>query len=197
MSDESSIPPIVIVVSAYNRAVTGKLLEGARSVYLERGGDAGHLGVFEVPGTFELSVAAATAIKANLWHGVVCLGCVVRGETTHDEHIARAVTHSLSELSIEHAMPIGYGVVTTLDAEQALARAGGDKGNKGADAMHAVLDTISAVEAIAIAGRKGRPGDSHVVEAHYEDKTDDTAGNPTESAAERSAQAGSGQETGE
>lgn len=174
-SHEDAIPPIAIVVSAYTRAVTGAMESGARDAYLARGGDAAHLGVFEVPGAFELVAAAAHAVRAEVWKGVVCLGCVIRGETTHDEHLARAVTHELASMSARSGTPIGYGVVTTLDLDQALARAGGDKGNKGADAMHAVLDTLGALGAIDRAAHEHDLGTHFVLDGGRGDKMGDRA----------------------
>ena len=151
-------PPVAVVVSRYNTSVTSRLLEGARGEYARRGGSESSVAVFEAPGTFELPAIAAAAARSGVWRGVVCLGCVVRGETTHDEVIAHAVAHALAELSVTSGLPVGFGVVTAQSIALAAARAGGDKGNRGADAMAAVLDAVGSMAAVRDAAAALRPG---------------------------------------
>ena len=151
-------PPLAVVVSRYNASVTSRLLEGARAEYARRGGTDASLAVFEAPGTFELPTVAAAAARAGVWRGVVCLGCVIRGETSHDEVIAHAVARALAELSVTSGLPVGFGVVTAQSIAHAAARAGGDKGNRGADAMAAVLDAAGSIAAVRDAAAARRPG---------------------------------------
>lgn len=134
------------------------MLDGAVVEYLRRGGDAADLAILEAPGTYELVAIAGAAARTGRYQAIVCLGCVIKGETTHDEHIARAVAHGLIDLTNTHAIPFSYGVVTTLNTKQAQARAGGDKGNKGADAMAAALDAADAMRAVREADQADRPG---------------------------------------
>jgi 6,7-dimethyl-8-ribityllumazine synthase len=150
--------PSAVIVSRYNTSITGVMLEGAIAEYERRGGAETELAVIEAPGTFELVSIANAAARSGLYGSVVCLGCVIRGETTHDEHIARAVAHGLAEISIATGLPVAFGVVTTMNIEQARSRAGGDKGNKGADAMGAALDAAAAISAIADAKSSHSPG---------------------------------------
>lgn len=150
--------PSAIVVSRYNTSITGVMLDGAVEEYLRRGGDGAELAILEAPGTFELVAIAGAAARTGRYHSVVCLGCVIKGETTHDEHIARAVAHGLVELTNTLGIPFSYGVVTTLTTEQARARAGGEKGNKGADAMSAALDAADAMRAVREAHQANTPG---------------------------------------
>ncbi len=154
----SNPDPSAVIVSRYNTSVTGVMLDGAIHEYRRRGGADSELGIIEAPGTYELISIANAAAKSGMYRSLVCLGCVIKGETTHDEHIARAVAHGLSEISIATGIPVSFGVVTTLNTEQAQARAGGDKGNKGADAMAAALDAAAAIQAIDKATESPNPG---------------------------------------
>jgi 6,7-dimethyl-8-ribityllumazine synthase len=145
-------PRIAIVVSRYNASITDRLLEGARHAYALAGGRAEDLLVVEAPGAFELpALALAAATKGNV-RGVVTLGCVIRGETKHDQYIAQAVAHGVVEVTLRTGIPVAFGVLTTENVEQAEARAGGAQGNKGAEAMEAVLQTIAAADAIGAGG---------------------------------------------
>ncbi len=138
--------PIAIVVSRYNRGVTDALLEGALAEAQHH--DEPTPAVVDAPGTFELAAIAARLAETGAYRGVVCLGCVVRGETRHDEYINAAVAHALAEISVQSGVPAAFGVITAENAGQAHERAGGAKGNKGAEAMAALLDTLAAFEAI-------------------------------------------------
>jgi 6,7-dimethyl-8-ribityllumazine synthase len=147
--------PVAIIASRYNASVTGPMRDAAAQAYLARGGSAGDLAIVDAPGAFELPALAAAALSTGRYRAVVCLGCVVRGETPHDEHIARAVAHALADLSSRHATPVAFGVLTVLNAEQARARAGGAQGNKGAEAMDAALDALAAADALRSARAPG------------------------------------------
>jgi len=140
------IHPVAVLVSRYNESVTGPMLAGAVEAYAERGGDPAQLSIVEAPGAYELVALANAAAERH--KAIVCLGCVIRGETPHDGHVARAVAHGLAEVTVRTGVPVAFGVLTTLDAAQAKARAGGKKGNKGAEAMHAALDAAEAVAAL-------------------------------------------------
>lgn len=145
--------PIAVVVSRYNASVTEPLLQGAIGVYTRAGGSEGDLLVLDAPGAFELPVLAAAALRQKRIAGVVALGCIVKGETRHDRVLGAAVTQSLCELSTRFTKPVGLGVLTVENPEQAHARAGGDKGNKGAEAMEAVLITLESLRRAG--GRRG------------------------------------------
>ncbi len=134
------------------------MLDGAVGEYCRRGGAESDLGIIEAPGTYELVSIANAAAKSGLYRSIVCLGCVIRGQTTHDEHIARAVAHGLVEISNATDIPVAFGVVTAMNIEQARDRAGGDKGNKGADAMAAALDAVAAINAIEDGKDSKTPG---------------------------------------
>lgn len=154
-TDEHAIMPerIAIVVSRYNRTATGAMLDGAVATLRERFGPDAEPAVFWVPGAYELPVVCAHACESGRFDAVVALGCVVRGETDHDRYIAHAVADAIAGLSCQSGVPIAFGVLTVNSAEQALARSAqgdvlGGKGNKGREAMQAVLDTLAVIDAI-------------------------------------------------
>ncbi len=150
--------PCAIVVSRYNETVTSAMLEGAVGAYLARGGFEDELAVVEAPGAFELVSIARAAAVSELYASVVCLGCVIKGETEHDRHLSAAVANGLAEISVATGVPVALGVLTVHTNEQALARAGGAKGNKGAEAMGAALDASAAIMALMEAAVEDRPG---------------------------------------
>jgi 6,7-dimethyl-8-ribityllumazine synthase len=143
------VPPVAIVVSQYNASVTNRLRDGALGAYAEAGGDASSVAVVEAPGAFELPALAAALAKTGRYSGVVALGCIIYGETSHGEHIAGAVARGLVDITLQSGVPVTFGVLTVDTAGQAHARAGGRQGNKGTEAMHALLETLAASAAIA------------------------------------------------
>lgn len=145
-------PPVAVVVSRYNASITDRLRDGALAAYVARGGRREDVQVFEAPGSFELTVIAAEAARCGRFAGVVALGCVIKGETRHDEYICHAVAQGVTTAAVQTGVPIAFGLVTTENSGQARERAGGIHGNKGEDSMKALLDTIAAVRAIRGAG---------------------------------------------
>jgi len=141
--------PVAIVVSRYHHTITSKLLEGATAAYIARGGAKDEVFVYEAPGAFELPTIAAEAAMSNGYGVVVVLGCIVKGETSHDQHLASAVTNAIAQIGVDTGCPVGFGVLTVDTIEQAEARAGGAHGNKGEEAMTAALDTYETLERIA------------------------------------------------
>ena len=120
-SKQSKLKPVAVIVSRYNAAVTSRLREGAEKIYLARGGKLGKLDVFEAPGAFELTVLGSEAALTGRYAGVVVLGCVIKGDTRHDEYINHAVAQGITQASIETGVPIAFGLVTTENAAQARA----------------------------------------------------------------------------
>lgn len=173
------LPPVAVVWSRYNESVTAKLRDGALRAYRERGGDTANVGVFECPGSFELPGLAQVAAMTDRFAGVVALGCLIKGETKHDQYIAAAVADGLSRVSLSTGVPTAFGVLTVDTPKQAKARAGGKKGNKGAEAMHAVLDAAAAILAIeawspgitAAKGSHDKPDKAEPQERGHESKT--------------------------
>lgn len=132
-----------VVVSRYNESITGRLLEGALATLRQAGVADERIGVYWVPGAWELPIVAQAALEAH--DAAICLGAVIKGETTHDEHINRQVSLSLGEISLRTGKPIGFGLLTVLSLEQALQRAGGAVGNKGVEATEAAMETLAVL----------------------------------------------------
>ena len=139
---------LAIVVSRFNRAVTERLLDGAREAVRERGAVLGEDDVFPVPGAFELPLVAARLAQCGRYDGVVCLGAVIRGETPHFDYVCEQAAAGIQRVALESGVPVAFGVLTTDTLEQALARAGGDVGNKGYEAVVTVLDTLAQLDRI-------------------------------------------------
>ncbi len=142
-------PPVALVVAQYNSSVTNRLRDGALSAYAEAGGDPASVTVIEAPGAFELPALCAAVARSGRCAGVVALGCIIEGETSHGDHIARAVAGGLIDVTLQLGIPVSFGVLTVDTAGQAHARAGGQQGNKGVEAMHALLETLAATAALA------------------------------------------------
>lgn len=134
---------IGIIVSRWNQEVTGALKEGAMQTLLEAGVARQNVLDFEVPGSFELPSAAAMLLDANEdVDAVICLGCIIQGETRHFEFIAQAVADGIAKVGIEYTVPVIFGVLTCNTAEQAADRSGGKHGNKGVEAAASCLQML-------------------------------------------------------
>ncbi len=136
---------MAVVVSRFNEIVTTRLLEGARQRLREQGVPEARVDVIWVPGAFELPVAAETAAASGRYAALVALGCVIRGETPHFEFVAGEAARGLAAVALAHRLPVGFGLLTTEDLEQAMARAGGAAGNKGYEAADAALTTADVL----------------------------------------------------
>jgi 6,7-dimethyl-8-ribityllumazine synthase len=138
---------VAIVVSRFNHLITVRLLDGCVGELVARGASAEDLHVAWVPGAFEIPHAARTLAASGRYDAIVTLGVVIRGGTPHFEYVCRAVTDGVREIIRDTGVPVGFGVLTTDDVEQALARAGGEHGNKGAEAALAVVEMAHLVRA--------------------------------------------------
>ena len=130
---------VCVIVSRFNADVTEALLEGAVRALTERGVAAVDLDVVFVPGAWELPLAAREAVERG-YDAIVALGCVIRGETAHFEHVSRGACEGLARVQLDAGVPVGLGVLTPDTAAQALARAGGELGNAGVEAAKAALE---------------------------------------------------------
>ncbi len=137
---------IGIVYAEWNQDVTGKLLEGAQKALIDAGIPEDQIVVKAVPGSFELPLGARYLIEYANTAGVICLGCVIQGETPHFTFISDAVAQKLADLNLEHNLPVIFGVLTTNNQEQAMQRAGGNMGNKGEEAAVSLLKMLSLKE---------------------------------------------------
>jgi 6,7-dimethyl-8-ribityllumazine synthase len=130
------------VRAAFNEAVVEGLLRGAREALLEAGAAAADLHDLTVPGAFELPLAARAAVRSGRFDAVVALGAVIRGETDHYEHVARAATDGLLRVTLDTGVPVGFGVLTVAEESQARARSGPGPENKGAEAARAAVTMV-------------------------------------------------------
>ncbi|MBT8231035.1 MAG: 6,7-dimethyl-8-ribityllumazine synthase [Saprospiraceae bacterium] len=142
---------IHIAVSDWNTEITTNLLNGAKDTLIKLGVKAEDIEVVHVPGTFELPFAAKCLMKSHTTDAVICLGCVIRGETKHDDYINNAVANGITHLSLVSDKPVIYGVVTTNDKQQAIDRSGGIHGNKG------IESAVTAVKMVALAKNMKSP----------------------------------------
>jgi 6,7-dimethyl-8-ribityllumazine synthase len=136
-----------IVVSQYHSELTEKLLEGAVKTLEGLGAKKDQIFTAWVPGSFEIPLAARAFAQQEM-DAIICLGIVIKGETTHNEYIAREVARGVSQLSLSSGNPVIFGVLTTQTLEQAQARCGGDKGHKGIEAAEAAVSMIQVLEQI-------------------------------------------------
>ena len=137
-----------IIVSRFNTTVTAKLLAGAKTALLEHGVEDSHVEVVYVPGSFEIPAVATLLAKKNLFDALICLGAIIRGETSHYEYIAHATAQGLAEISRLHVLPVTFGVITAETLDQALARSGGGQGNRGWDAAVSALEMATLFQEV-------------------------------------------------
>ncbi|MBI4501298.1 MAG: 6,7-dimethyl-8-ribityllumazine synthase [Gemmatimonadetes bacterium] len=149
-------PRALVVVARFNEGVTRKLLDGAVAELATAGYPADRVDVVWVPGAFELPLAVQAGLEAGSYSVAVALGAVIRGETPHFEYLCAEATRGLGEAALRFATPVGFGVLTCDTLEQALARAGGDAGNKGAEAAAAAVETARMLASLAAGRGRGR-----------------------------------------
>ena len=137
---------LAVVVSRFNHLVSVRLLEGCLAELARRGAASEDVHVAWVPGAFELPLAARALAASKRYDALVVLGVVIRGGTPHFEFVCRGVTDGVQAAMRDSGIPIGFGVLTTDDLEQALARAGGEHGNKGAEAALVAIEMARLLE---------------------------------------------------
>jgi 6,7-dimethyl-8-ribityllumazine synthase len=132
-----------IVVSDWNKDVTWALLEGAEKTLKKHGAKSKNIIVKHVPGSFELTACARLFAENTDVDTVICLGCVIRGETPHFTYICQGVTQGITQLNLNYKIPFIFGVLTTENLQQAVDRAGGKHGNKGVEAAMTAIKMAS------------------------------------------------------
>lgn len=148
-SGSRGLPRVAIVVSRYNATVTDELEAGALAAWEDVGGRRDDMTIVPAAGSWEIVPLAMAACDREDIDGVVTLGCIIRGETTHDRILADAVAKGLVDVMMTTGKPVSLGVLTVENVAQAQARAGGDQGNKGAEAMLALVETWRAMMRLA------------------------------------------------
>lgn len=132
-----------IVVADWHEEITQSLYEGAREALLQLGANPKNIIRKNVPGSFELSLGAQLMAQRKEIAAVICLGCVIQGETPHFDFICQAVAHGITDVNLKYNKPVAFGVLTTLNKKQALERAGGKYGNKGEEAAVTVVQMLA------------------------------------------------------
>jgi 6,7-dimethyl-8-ribityllumazine synthase len=140
---------VAIVVSRFNEPVTSGLLAGALAHLEAHGVTVPDESVYEAPGAFEIRLIAQTLARTGRFGGVVCLGCVIKGDTAHFEYISLAASTGLMTASLATGIPLTFGILTTYDDEQANIRSRDDAHNKGREAAAACLEAMRTIAAIA------------------------------------------------
>ena len=153
-SKSDSNDKFAIIVSKFNEFVTEKLLDGCLQTLIINGTSDKNIDVVKVPGAFEISTAAKNLLDLNKYNAVICLGAVIRGETSHYEHICAAVSNEIAHLGASTGVPVIFGVLTCENIDQALNRSGGKKGNKGSEAALTAMEIINLFKELRIKSKK-------------------------------------------
>lgn len=131
-----------IVVSRFNDFITSKLVDGALDCLLRHEVKDDDITLVKVPGAFEIPLAAQKLAESGSYDGVICLGAVIRGATTHYDYVCNEVSKGIAKITLDTGLPVGFGIVTTENIEQAIERAGTKSGNKGYDTAMSVLEMV-------------------------------------------------------
>jgi len=148
MTASPTPPRLAVVVSRFNPEVTEGLLAGTRHELAERGVPLRDGDVFSAPGAFEIPLLAQTLAKSGRYAGVICLGCVIKGDTAHFEFISLGAATGLIQAALATGVPITFGILTTYTDEQALIRSRDDAANKGREAAAACVEALATLESI-------------------------------------------------
>jgi 6,7-dimethyl-8-ribityllumazine synthase len=132
-----------IIVSRWNADITEGLLNGALRALIVAGVPEEQIVIVNVPGAFEIGLALETMALKGTFNALIALGCVIRGETTHFEHVSEAAMRAIYDVSLRYKLPVGCGVLTTETVEQAAARSGANDDNKGSEAALAAVEMVS------------------------------------------------------
>ena len=143
-----------IITSEWNNSVTFSMRDACINELIKYGCETDDIVNYSVPGAFELPVAAKMMLSSKKLDAVICIGCIIKGETKHDEYISNAVAAGIMNLSIISGKPIIFGVLTPNDMQQAIDRSGGKFGNKGVEAAHTAIKMIHLSEDIRVGDKK-------------------------------------------
>lgn len=133
---------IAIIATRFNSVVVERLIEGANDALIRHDFKEEQITIFKTPGAFELPVLAQRLVDSGKYSAIIALGAVIRGETPHFDYVAAEVSKGLANISIKSRIPIGFGILTTDNMDQAVDRAGGKAGNKGFDTALTVIEML-------------------------------------------------------
>lgn len=139
---------IAIIASRFNDFMVNSLIGGAVDYLVRHGADREDLTIIRVPGAFEMPIVAKKAAESKKYDGIVAVGAVIRGATPHFDFVASETTKGLAHVSLEYGIPVGFGLLTTDNMEQAIERSGSKAGNKGVEAASALLETLQVLKQI-------------------------------------------------
>jgi len=134
---------IGIVLSRFNQFISERLLEGAIDALYKLGAEDKDISIYKVPGSFEIPIVVKKLARAKKVDGIVCLGALIRGDTPHFDFLGAEVTKGLAQISIEEEVAVSFGILTVDTIEQGIERAGAKAGNKGYDAVFALIETLN------------------------------------------------------
>jgi 6,7-dimethyl-8-ribityllumazine synthase len=138
-----------IVASRFNDLIVEKLTGGAHDALVRHGANENDVDTVYVPGAFEIPLAALTLAKTGKYDGIVCVGAVIRGSTTHYDYVCNETAKGISHVSLTTGVPCAFGVITTENLEQAFERAGSKAGNKGYESAVAVIEMVNLINKIS------------------------------------------------
>lgn len=138
-----------IVSTRWNHLIVDRLVEGAELAFVQHGGQTGNLDHFLAPGSYEVPLVARRLAESGKYDAVVCLGAVIKGDTDHYDFVAGGAATGILNTSLHTGVPVAFGVLTTDTVEQALNRAGIKAGNKGAEAVLAMIETVNLLRKIS------------------------------------------------
>ena len=144
---------IAIVVSRFNEFITDKLLKGAMECYVKHGGKKDQIDIVYTPGSFEIPIllknlSAKKKESKPKYDGLIAIGCVIKGETSHYDHVANLSAQGVLSTALKENIPISFGILTTENTQQAMDRAGIKLGNKGWEACLSLLETINVIRSL-------------------------------------------------
>ena len=139
---------IAIVGSRFNDFIVSELLDGAMDCLQRHGVDEGNVDVAWVPGSFEIPMAAKRLVASGRYAAVICLGCLIQGDTPHFNYISSEVTKGIAQVSLDSDVPVTFGVITADTLDQAIERAGTKAGNKGAEAAMSAIEMVNLMGAV-------------------------------------------------
>ena len=137
---------VAIVASRFNEIIVNKLLGGAVDGLVRHGVDENNITAVWVPGAFEIPIAADKLAKSDKYDAVICVGAVIRGDTTHYDYVCNEVSKGVAHVSLNTGVPVLFGVITTENIEQAIARAGSKAGNKGYDCALSAIEMVNLLK---------------------------------------------------